>query len=350
MVIRRQQSDGHPAPARHNHRSPAIPESPAMIDRRHAILGTLAAGLAAPVLAQATSAPADPAEVIELWPGGAPGMPATPPVEQIVERSKDPAKRNRTITGTLKPRLVVFRPARPNGSALLVIPGGGYRLIAFDHEGHAVARALAAKGWTVFVLLYRLPGDGWAAGPDVALSDAQRAMRLIRARAARYGIRPDRVGAMGFSAGGHLCGDLATRPDARTYTPVDAADTQDARPVIAAPIYAVQSMTLPVAHAGSRELLIGKNASPALERAHSTARNVTPQTPPCFLVHAEDDGAVDVANTLEFRAALKAAKVPVETHLFAEGGHGFSLTLPATKPGSAWLDLFMVWAGTRGLG
>jgi acetyl esterase/lipase len=202
----------------------------------------------------------------------------------------------------------------------------------------------------VFVLLYRLPGDGWAAGPDVALSDAQRAMRLIRARAAQYGIRPDRVGAMGFSAGGHLCGDLATRPDARTYTPVDAADTQDARPVIAAPIYAVQSMTLPVAHAGSRELLIGKNASSALERAHSTALNVTPRTPPCFLVHAEDDGAVDVANTLEFRAALKTAKVPVETHLFAEGGHGFSLTLPATKPGSAWLDLFMVWAGTRGLG
>lgn len=120
--------------------------------------------------------------------------------------------------------------------------------------------------------------------------------------------------------------------------------------MIAAPIYAVQSMTLPVAHAGSRELLIGKDASPALERAHSTALNVTAQTPPCFLVHAEDDGAVDVANTLEFRAALKAVKVPVETHLFTEGGHGFSLTLPATKPAAGWLDLFMVWAGTRGLG
>jgi acetyl esterase/lipase len=323
-----------------------------MIDRRHAILGTLAAGLAAPVLGQGAgaSAPADPVETIDLWPGTAPGMPATPPVERIVERSRDPGIHNRTITGTLTPRLIVFRPARANGSALLVIPGGGYRLIAVDHEGHAVARRLAATGWTVFVLLYRLPGDSWAAGPDVALSDAQRAMRLIRARAAGYGIRPDRVGVLGFSAGGHLCGDLATRWAARTYAPIDAADRIDARPVIAAPIYAVQSMTLPVAHAGSRALLIGKDASPALERAHSTARNVTAQTPPCFLVHAEDDPAVDVGNTLEFRAALKAATVPVETHLFAEGGHGFSLTLPETKPASRWLDLFGRWAGTHGLG
>jgi acetyl esterase/lipase len=319
-----------------------------MIDRRHAILGTLAAGFAAPTLAGL--APADPIETIELWPAGPPGMPAKPPVEEIVERSRDALMHNRTITGIVRPRLTVFRPERANGSALLVIPGGGYRLIAFDHEGYAVARRLAAAGWTVFVLLYRLPGDGWAAGPDVALSDAQRAMRLIRSRAAQYGIRPERVGALGFSAGGHLCGDLATRFAVATYTPVDAVDRLDARPAIAAPIYAVQSMALPLAHGGSRALLIGKDASPALERAHSTARNVTAQTPPCFLAHAEDDNVVDVGNTLEFRAALKAAKVPVETHLFAEGGHGFSLTLPETKPASRWLDLFMVWAGTRGLG
>ena len=324
-----------------------------MIDRRHAILGTLAAGFAAPVLGQGGGdggASADPVETIGLWPGAAPGMPATPPVEKIDERSRTTDRRNRSIMGIVRPRLMVFRPVRPNGSALLVIPGGGYRLIAFDHEGYAVARRLAARGWTVFVLLYRLPGDGWAAGPDVALSDAQRAMRLIRARAATYGIRTDRVGVLGFSAGGHLCGDLATRFATPTYAPVDAADRLDARPVIAAPIYAVQSMTLPMAHGGSRALLIGKDASPALERAHSTALNVTVQTPPCFLVHAEDDPVVDVGNTLAFRAALKAAKVSVETHLYAEGGHGFSLNLPATKPAAGWLDLFMLWAGTRGLG
>ena len=323
-----------------------------MIDRRHAILGTLAAGLAVPALARdrTQAAPADPVETIELWPAGPPGMPAKPPTETIEDRSREPGVRNRSIMGIVRPRLMVFRPARANGSALLVIPGGGYRLIAYDHEGYAVARRLAAAGWTVFVLLYRLPGDGWAAGPDVALSDAQRAMRLIRSRAAGYGIRPERVGVLGFSAGGHLCGDLATRFAATTYAPVDAADRLDARPAIAAPIYAVQSMTLPVAHGGSRELLIGRDASPALERAHSTALNVTAQTPPCFLVHAEDDSVVDVANTLEFRAALKTAKVPVETHLFAEGGHGFSLTLPDTKPASRWLDLFMIWARTRGLG
>ena len=244
----------------------------------------------------------------------------------------------------------MFRPAIPNGAAVLVTPGGGYRWVVVDKEGYEIARWLTARGWTVFVLFYRLPGEGWAAGPDVALSDAQRAMRLIRSRARDYGIAPDRVAAMGFSAGGHVCGDLATRFDTKTYVPIDAADRLSARPDIAAPIYAVQSMRSPLAHPGSRSLLIGEKASAAVERAHSTAANVSPATPPSFLVHAEDDAVVDVGNTLEFRAALKSAGVVVETHLFSAGGHGFGLRRAMGKPVESWPDLFVNWAGSQGIG
>ncbi|MEH3157737.1 MAG: alpha/beta hydrolase [Sphingomonas taxi] len=328
-----------------------------MIDRRQALLGTLAAGLAARIEAQTAPphvagarVPADPTETIDLWPAGAPGLPATPPVEVVEDRSTDAGFADRAVRGITRPRLAVFRPVQPNGAALLVTPGGGYQRIVLDKEGYEIGRWLAARGWTVFVLFYRLPGDGWAAGPDVALSDAQRAMRLIRARAGTYGIRADRVAAMGFSAGGHLCGDLATRFAAATYTPVDAADRLSARPDLAAPIYAVQSMTAPLAHPGSRELLIGKQASAALEAAHSPARHVTAQTPPCFLVHAEDDNVVPVENSLQFRAALKAAGMPVETHLFAQGGHGFGLRRAAGKPVEAWPTLFAAWAASHGFG
>lgn len=330
-----------------------------MIDRRSAIIGSLAATWAAGALAQTAPPRArgpavpglpEPNETIDLWPAGAPGMPATPLVETVDERSKDPALTDRAVYGITRPRMVVFRPAIPNGSAVLVMPGGGYKWVVIDKEGYEIARWLSARGYTVFVLFYRLPGDGWAAGPDVALSDAQRAMRLIRHRARAYGIIPERVAAMGFSAGGHVCGDLATRFAAATYQPVDAADTLGARPDVAAPIYAVQSMTAPLAHPGSRALLIGADASPALERAHSPARNVTRATPPCFMVHAEDDPTVPVENSLEMRAALKAAGVAVETHLFTNGGHGFGLRRAMGKPAEAWPELFAAWARTQGLG
>ena len=328
-----------------------------MISRREAIVGTMAAGLASTAAAQTpapavrgASAPgiADPTETIDLWPGKALGQPAAPLMEMVDERSTDPRRSDRAVYGIVRPRLVVFRPAWPNGAAILVAPGGGYRWVVIDKEGYEIGRWLAARGWTAFVLFYRLPGEGWHAGADVALSDAQRAMRLIRARAVDYGIRPDRVAAMGFSAGGHVCGDLASRFDATTYAAVDAADRLSARPDLAAPIYAVQSMTLPLAHAGSRDRLLGAAPTPALERAHSTAANVSAHTPPCFLLHAEDDTTVDVDNTLQFRAALRRAGVPVETHLFAQGGHGFGLRGAVGKPVEAWPMLFQRWARSRG--
>ena len=331
-----------------------------MMDRRGALLAGLGGGLfATGGLAQSgppvTGGPVvpglpEPRETILLWPDGAPGAPRTPLVEVVNERSKDAQVTDRAVYGIARPRMVVFRPAVPNGSAVLVTPGGGYKWVVVDKEGYEIGRWLAARGWTVFVLFYRLPGEGWAAGPDVALADAQRAMRLIRARAREYGVLPERVAAMGFSAGGHVCGDLATRFGTKVYDPIDAADTLSARPDIAAPIYAVQSMRAPLAHPGSRDLLLGKGPTAALERAHSPAANVTRATPPCFLAHAEDDDVVDVGNTLEMRAALKAAGVPVETHLFTHGGHGFGLRRVAGKPAEAWPDLFTHWARTQGLG
>lgn len=330
-----------------------------MIDRRQAMLATLALGLPSVVGAQ-TAPPRvsanppvaglpEPDETIDLWPKGAPGLPAKALIETVDERSKDSALTDRAVSGISRPRMVVFRPRIPNGNAALLTPGGGYRWVVIDKEGYEIARWLAARGWTCFVLFYRLPGDGWAAGPDVALSDAQRAMRLIRARARDYGIAPERVAAMGFSAGGHVCADLATRFDASTYTPVDAFDRLAARPDIAAPIYPVQSMRLPFAHPGSRELLLGQNPDPALESAHSPEDNVSAATAPIFLVHAEDDTVVPVENTLRFRAALRVKGVPVETHIFSHGGHGFGLRRAAGKPAERWPDLFLSWADSCGL-
>jgi acetyl esterase/lipase len=291
----------------------------------------------------------DPTETIDLWPGEAPGMPSPPVTENVVERSTNPQTLDRYVTGIARPRMVVFRPRNPNGSALMITPGGGYQRVVIDKEGYEMGRWLVTSGFTVFVLFYRLPGEGWAAGPNVALSDAQRAMRLIRCHAGDYGVDPDRIAAMGFSAGGHLCADLATRFAAVTYEPVDEADSLTARPFLAAPIYPVISMTLPIAHAGSRALLVGEHAGPELERTHTPTCNVRPDCPPCFLVHAENDGSVPVENTLEFRAALRAEGIPVETHLFAEGGHGFGLRNTAGKPVQAWPDLFLRWSQSMGL-
>jgi acetyl esterase/lipase len=328
------------------------------IDRRRALIAPLAAalagGLAGPLAAQAVPPDADglapPIETIDLWPDGAPGMPDRPPAETVSERSRDPSIKDRALTGIARPRLIVFQPRASNGAALMIMPGGGYANEVIDREGYDPARYFAARGFTCFVLVYRLPGEGWKNAADTPLQDAQRAMRLIRSRARDYALSPEHVAAMGFSAGGHLCADLATRYGAGVYAPIDAADTLSARPFVAAPIYPVVSMSVPLAHAGSRAKLLGEQAGPALEQAHSPQLNVTAETPPCFLCAAEDDPIVPVENTVILRAALKAHKVPVETHLFAEGGHGFGLRGAIGKPTGMWPDLFLNWAQTRGFG
>lgn len=326
-----------------------------MIDRR-TLLGALGAGAVSAAATPVRSAlpPLPGADLwsnrvawIDLWPAAAPGLPASAPVELVKPR---PGTDILEVTGVLRPRLMVIRPDRPNGSAALVMPGGGYARLVTAPEGPEIARWLAARGWTVFVLLYRLPGDGWANRGDVPLQDAQRAIRLIRARAGAYGLRPDRVAAIGFSAGGHLCADLATRFAAPAYPPLDAADRLSARPDFAVPVYAVQSLADPYAHRGSRDRLLGPAPAPELIRAHSPENNVRPDCPPFLLMHAEDDPTVSAENSLRMRAALKAAGVRVELHLFPDGGHGFGIARVANTTTASWPELLARAARSYGLG
>ena len=323
-----------------------------MIDRRTALIGALAGGIATPLPAQtlAPFTPAsrhlafpDPRETIDLWPGGAPAAPKALPVETVVERSEDAAFNDRIVSGIAVPRMAMFRPARPNGMAALITPGGGYGRVVLDKEGYELGRWLAERGITAFVLFYRLPHEGWTSGPATPLADAQRAMRLIRHRASAYGLDPARIAAIGFSAGGHVCADLLTRFAHPAYPPRDAADRLSARPDAAAPIYPVVSMSAPHAHQGSRSNLLGASPTPALEAAHSPHLNVPANAPPCFLVHAEDDSSVAVENSLLLRGALRARGIATETHLYPDGGHGFGLRGAKGKAVEGWQDNLLAW-------
>ena len=325
------------------------------IDRRSLLVGSLAAGLATSAAAQ-TRPPStpesrwltvpDPTETIDLWPGIPPGAPLKLPTEQVHERSRLPSYNDRYVLGISRPRMAVFRPSTPNGGAVLIFPGGGYRWVVIDKEGYEMARWLAARGVTAFVLFYRLPAES---GPDAPLADAQRALRIIRHRAASYGVDPGRVCATGFSAGGHVCASLLTRFATAVYSPVDGADRVSARPDGVAPIYPVISMSAPTAHVGSRAELIGEHASKALERKYNPSLHVQSDAPPTFLLHAEDDASVPVANTLMLREALMAARVPVETHLYPEGGHGFGLRLSKGHSVEGWQEVLWAWGVKRRL-
>jgi len=324
-----------------------------MLDRR-ALIGlaaTAAAAASAKAAAQGESAPAilpDPTEIVPLWPDRPPGARAQLPREQITDRVKTSGFQDRFVTGVGAPLMTVFRPARPNGAAVLIAPGGSYIRVVIDKEGFEVAHRLAAAGITAFVLRYRLPAEGWDQAADVPLQDAQRAIRLIRARAAAFGVDPRRVCAMGFSAGGHVMASLATRHDARVYSSVDDADRQSARPDLSALMYPVIDMAQPHAHPGSRAALLGASPTPQLQALYSPQRHVTPATPPTFQVHAWDDTSVPIANSLDYLAALRSARVGAETHFFEEGGHGFGIWLARGKPAAAWPDLFLSWAGRHG--
>lgn len=317
------------------------------IDRRSLIAASLAGTLAPAAARAGLPAAIEPKAVIPLWPGTPAGLTNAALDDHIVERPG--ALRDRYIDRIRTPQIHAFPAAKPNGAAMLITPGGGYERVVLDKEGYELAGWLSERGVSAFVLFYRLPAEGWTNGKDAPLADAQRAMRLIRARAATWQIDPKRVGAMGFSAGGHLCASLATGHARKVYAPVDAADSLDARPMVAAPIYPVVSMDPAITHAGSRERLIGANATPELEAAYSPDRNVTASTPPLFLVHAEDDKVVPVENALRLRAAAKAAGVPVDTHLFDKGGHGFGLRAIKDKPVEAWPELLLGWMKAQGM-
>ncbi|WAC48038.1 alpha/beta hydrolase [Asticcacaulis sp. SL142] len=311
------------------------------IDRRHILSAGLLAALPLTVNSQTPAAFQDSTEVMPLWPKDPAGD--LNPARQEVSPPSGNTKR--FVTGVSQPRLTIYRPQKPNGAAMLVIPGGGYRFVSIDNEGHEIARWLAAHGVAAFILTYRLPAEGWATPHLTPLADAQRALRLIRHHHASYGIDPDRTGVIGFSAGGHLCASLATLFDHKAYDAVDTADSLSARPTLFAPIYPVISMAAGISHGGSRINLLGAAPTEDMVNQFSTDKQVSPATPPAFIAHSEDDGTVPVANALLLREALKTHGIKVETHLFAEGGHGYGLNSTKAK----WGDLFLSFARSRGL-
>lgn len=305
--------------------------------------------LTATGLAAAAPALASAPRVIPIWPNGPPGGEGVTVTEAVVERNPPPNPlRDRIVKHVRIPTLTVFEPARPNGAALLMTPGGGYKWVVMDKEGYECAERFAAAGVTVYVASYRLPADGWAAGPAAPLQDAQRALRLVRSLAGTKGLDPERVGVMGFSAGGHVAGCLGLMWDRPVYAPIEPMDDQSARPDMTMLIYPVATMHADFAHAVSRKQLLGAAPAAEQERLWSLEDNVRGIAPPTFLLHAGDDASVPVANSLRLYEALRAATVPTEMHIFEEGGHGFGLRFTTGKPVAAWPDLVEAWWKRKG--
>lgn len=261
-----------------------------------------------------------------LWPEGAPGAVGTDAVD--------------------KPKITVYLAPieKATGAAVVVCPGGGYRVVAADHEGKQVAEWLNALGVSAFVLQYRL-GERYR--HPAPLQDAQRAIRMVRARAAEWRVDPRRVGILGFSAGGHLASTAATHFDDGQPGAADAVERESSRPDFAVLCYAVISLVDPPAHSGSRRHLLGDPPDPALVELLSNERRVTPRTPPTFLWHTADDAAVPVENSILFFQALRRANVPGELHVFPHGRHGVGLA-PDDPALSQWPRLCAQWM--KGLG
>lgn len=247
-----------------------------------------------------------------------------------------------SVTNVSRPRMVVYRPERPTGDAVLVIAGGGYAHIERGSESIPAAQWLQSIGFTVFELIYRLPGEGWS--NSAPFQDGQRAMRLIRASAPKYRLNANRIGIIGFSAGGHLAGTIATDPDSQRYQAIDVADQQSARPDFAGLIYPVLTFMPPYDNTRSRREIVGKHPTAAESEAFSVERHVGNRMPPTFLAQAADDPISPIENSRLMFNALKSAQIPVEMHIFPEGGHGWGLG-KAGSPVHVWPALFETWVG-----
>lgn len=229
------------------------------------------------------------------------------------------------------PTLSVFLPkeSKPNQAAVLIFPGGGYQHLAIDKEGTKVAEWLNTLGIAAFVVKYRLPNDKIMKNKSVGpLQDAQEALRYVRQNAAKYNIDANRIGIIGFSAGGHLASTLATHYDDKVY---ETASKISARPDFALLIYPVITMVNEVTHKGSQTSLLGNNPSQDLLDSFSNEKRVTAQTPTTFLVHASDDTVVLPENSINYYLALKNNNVPAELHIYEKGGHGFGLGVKDTS-------------------
>ncbi len=262
-----------------------------------------------------------------LWPNGAPGALGS----------------DDTDKPWIAPYLVP--PGRGAGTAVIVFPGGGYGALSMDKEGDQIARWLNSIGVTAFVLKYRL-------GPryhhPIELNDAQRAIRTVRAKAAEYRVMPDRIGIMGFSAGGHLASTASTHFTAESASAADPIDRMSSRPDFAILCYPVISFTTPYTHRGSLRNLLGDQPDPKLVESLSNELQVTAETPPTFLFHTNSDTGVPPENSVLYYMALRKAGVPAEMHIYEQGPHGVGLA-QTDEALSSWPERLANWLRVRGL-
>jgi acetyl esterase/lipase len=310
---------------------------------KRASFSLLVTTLITPVLFSAM--PDSTSHVLPLWESSPPNaQPATQPYERVQDGDILWVRHVET------PSVEVRLPARGNatGQAVIVCPGGAYGGLAYDWEGTDIAGWLNSRGIAAIVLSYRLPVDGAVSHQKwlSPLLDAQRAIRLTRAHAADWAINPAKVGIIGFSAGGHLASTAGTHFDAGDAQATDPVDRFSSRPDFMILVYPVITMKTEFTHAGSRTNLLGDTPSEELVRRYSNELQVTKETPPTFLVHAGDDGAVPVQNSLLFYDALLARKVPAELHIYPHGGHGFSLAIKRGRV-QDWVQVCARWLTER---
>ena len=239
------------------------------------------------------------------------------------------------------PTITMYKAGHPSPrkAAVIICPGGGYGILAASHEGSDVARVFNSWGITAFVLKYRLPDDSIMINKETGpLQDAQRALQLVRQNAKQWDIDPARIGIMGFSAGGHLAATASTHFNKPV---IDNPGNISLRPDFSLLIYPVISFTDSLTHMGSRNNLIGKDASPEKIKEYSNELLVNEQTPPAFLVHAIDDGGVKKGNSVQYYEALQRNKVPAEIHLYPQGGHGFGMNNKTTS--DSWMERLKSW-------
>jgi len=272
-------------------------------------------------------------EQIDLWPSEMPNAGGTRGSELISDKGS--VKRIST------PRLIVHQPQHPNGTAILVISGGGYAHIELGKESTPAANWLQSEGITAFELIYKLPKEGWNS-THVPFEDAQRAMRIIRSLAKHYSINQHKIGILGFSAGGHLAGITSTLFDKNFYKPVDDIDSLSSKPDFTALIYPVISMLPPNNKTHSFRSILGNEPTTDQEIAFSVEKQVNAHTPPMFLAHAVDDPISHVENSYFMDQALQNVNVPVEMHIFQTGGHDWGLGKKGSEV-SAWPGLFKEW-------
>lgn len=267
-------------------------------------------------------------KVLKVWPDGA-------PTDNGKVVSADNSQKN-----VWDAEMTVYLPdsKKNTGAAVVICPGGGYTHLAIDHEGHKIAKFLQEKGVAGIVLRYRLPfGHN-----EVPSSDARQAMRIVRANAKEWGIDPQKVGLAGSSAGGHLASTVGTVFDSGNAKSSDKIAQQSCRPDFLLLLYPVVTMDSTFTHMGSRTNLLGKNPDAALVKKYSNELNVSDNTPPTFLVLADNDGGVPPRNSIEFYMQLKKHKVPAEMHIFAQGGHGFGIR-DNGLPCDEWPEMFYTW-------